>query len=229
VPSAIPSYVCSDGIPQTVYPPIFSNNNNNCGALWDEIACGCACLVFGTKVLMADGTEKNVENIRVGESVLGVRFGSSADQSISMPDNNEISRGWIAPPMKDWVFVPAIVSQIQIGYEPERHIIGSTAASFEHPVLIKDGDNFRFRSISIISPDNFVVDRNLQLINVSEVVRQVRPTMTVAISLNNAHALIAGGIIVHDGGIPASSNSAESGIALTSGGTVDPCSKNLVI
>ena len=229
VPSSDAVTVCLGGYPENVYSPVFANNNTSCSSLWDEIACGCACLAFGTKVLMSDGTEKNVENIRVGDVVLGVRFGSSVNQDTSTPDNNIISQGWIAPPINDWIFIPASVAQVQIGYEQERFSIGSLSASFEHPILVKDGNNFRFRSISIISSDYFVVDRNMQQVRVSEVVRQVRPTMTVALSLTGAHALVAGGIIVHDGGIPASSTSAESGIALSSGIDVDPCSKNLVI
>jgi hypothetical protein len=220
---------CMDGYPVAIYPPVFSNDNTLCGSLWDEIACGCTCLAFGTQVLMSDGTEKSVEKLRVGDSVLGIRFGTSADPVVSMPDNNIISSGWTAPSIDTWQFVPVTIAQIQIGFESERYSIGSMGASFEHPILIKDGNNFKFRSISIISSDYYVVDRNLQLMQVSEVVRQVRPTMTVALSLNGAHALIAGGIIVHDGGIPASSTTAETGIALSSGVTVDPCSKNLVI
>jgi hypothetical protein len=220
---------CMDGYPVAIYPPVFSNDNTLCGSLWDEIACGCTCLAFGTQVLMSDGTEKSVEKLRVGDSVLGIRFGTSADPVVSMPDNNIISSGWTAPSIDTWRFVPVTIAQIQIGFESERYSIGSMGASFEHPILIKDGNNFKFRSISIISSDYYVVDRNLQLMQVSEVVRQVRPTMTVALSLNGAHALIAGGIIVHDGGIPASSTTAETGIALSSGVTVDPCSKNLVI
>ena len=229
VPSGEQVQVCINGNTELVAAPIFANYDSSCGSLWDEIACNCTCLAFGTKVLMADGTERSVESLRVGDVVLGIRFGTSSDGFTSMPDNNEISKGWTAPDISSWVFVPSAIAEIKLGFEQERYSIGAMSASFEHPVLIKDGNTFKFRSVSIISSDYMVVDRNLQLVGVSEVVKQVRPTMTVALRLNGAHALVAGGIIVHDGGIPASSTFSETGIALSSGIAADPCSKNLVI
>jgi hypothetical protein len=96
------------------------------------------CLLHGTQILMADGNQKSVENIQVGDLVTSVALAG-------LDSSNE--NGWLT--YQTSFFGPSpntasVIGVLNSQFNAYYVINSKLRITFEHPVLIKRGQQYQF-------------------------------------------------------------------------------------
>ena len=159
--------------------------------------CGCAgggggCLVYGTKVLMYDGSLKNVEDLIIGDIVKSIAIDGL---------NPNIELNW-----KDWLTNDfqyedglSIVMSIDDNTFDEYYVFNNKLkATYEHPIFIKRGDTYRFECAENITIGDYMFTSNneFELISSIDIIDEVIQTININIEENDVY--FADGVLVHN-------------------------------
>ena len=158
--------------------------------------CACAggggCLVYGTKVLMYDGSLKNVEDLIIGDIVKSMAINGL---------NPNIELNW-----EDWVTNDfqyedglSIIMNIDDNSFDEYYVFNNKLkATYEHPIFIKRGDTYRFECAENITIGDYMFTSNneFELISSIDIIDEVIQTININIEENDVY--FADGILVHN-------------------------------
>ena len=159
--------------------------------------CGCSgggggCLVYGTKVLMYDGSLKNVEDLIIGDIVKSIAIDGL---------NPNIELNW-----KDWLTNDfqyedglSIVMSIDDNTFDEYYVFNNKLkATYEHPIFIKRGDTYRFECAENITIGDYMFTSNneFELISSIDIIDEVIQTININIEENDVY--FADGVLVHN-------------------------------
>ena len=157
------------------------------------------CFAAGTQISLANGDTKNIEDIVVGDEVLGWD-GNSIESSVVSAIDHRHTVGGHGDACKT------------LGDEPSLYTINDTGIEFtpEHPFLTKDGwkslvpnpNDEPYKSIQepkVLSVgDSILRDGNWEEINTIGVVRSDSEERVYNITVEKLHSYIANGIVVHN-------------------------------
>lgn len=165
------------------------------------------CLLFGTKIIKADGTVVNVEDLSIGDTI-------KAWVPAGLPDENQSSESDVV----DWRFymletqsgsyeevnVTDIVFNFASGYYDLN--AGLIKATGTHPMWVWDSEieKYRFKNIEDILPGDLVVTydsvtglNEIEIIDIEVVNADVE---IVTLNVENADVYLANGIVSHNKG-----------------------------
>jgi hypothetical protein len=157
------------------------------------------CFAAGTQISLANGDTKNIEDIVVGDEVLGWD-GNSIESSVVSAIDHRHTVGGHGDACKT------------LGDEPSLYTINDTGIEFtpEHPFLTKDGwkslvpnpNDEPYKSIQepkVLSVgDSILRDGNWEEINTIGIVRSDSEERVYNITVEKLHSYIANGIVVHN-------------------------------
>jgi hypothetical protein len=158
--------------------------------------CGCAggggCLVYGTKVLMYDGSLKNVEDLIIGDIVKSIAI-NGLNPNIEM--NWE---GWLT---NDFQYEDglSIITNIDDNSFDEYYVFNNKLkATYEHPIFIKRGDTYKFECAENITIGDYMFTSNneFELISSIDIIDDYVQTININIEENDVY--FADGVLVHN-------------------------------
>ena len=174
---------------------------------------GVGCLAVGTKIQMADGSEKNIEDINIGEQVKSATVPNmpldfdEEDTWISWvgtPNVNEPDSTW------DTAYYdiqeinrvrPASASVMDIYfdfYESYYLVNGSLKVTYEHPFFILRDGTYHIKTVASLRPGDYLFKSD----NTFEEIESVRfideKIETVNLNVENLDVYFGGGYLMHN-------------------------------
>ena len=150
------------------------------------------CFPAGTKILFADGGEKNIEDLKVGDKIKGTHIRVSDKQWPSWWDNNP-----------DLTLIDTTVLDIS---EHTTNFItsindGLLSATYGHPILTFDADTslYYFKPIEVLKVGDYIIDKDGNHIEISKIELVNQPnTKIYEIDTTPWNTYIANRFIVHN-------------------------------
>jgi hypothetical protein len=153
---------------------------------------GGGCFVVGTQIAMADGTNKNIEDLVVGDQLASV-----AIDGLSLAENSW--KTWESATFAASEGV-ATVTAVRIDSFREFYSInnGLLEATFEHPLLVQRGPVYKFLRVLDVQLGDKVYTRSNQWIEVTskELVQINSSTVNIDVEENDVY--FANGILAHN-------------------------------
>lgn len=159
--------------------------------------CGCSgggsgCLVYGTKVLMYDGSLKSVEDLIIGDIVKSIAI-NGLNPNIEM--NWE---GWLT---NDFQYEDglSIITDIYDNSFSQYYVFNNKLrATYEHPIFIKRGDDYKFECAENITIGDYMFTSNneFELISSIDIIDENVQTININIEENDVY--FADGVLVHN-------------------------------
>jgi len=203
---------CLDGVPTIKLQGV--DLDPNCGhcnaAITQACLVGCSptpaprlapvdsnCIGVGAKIMMADGTYKNVENIKAGDILLSVDMGVDPDE-VDIT-NIELS----LPSVSNWRYTTTVVKSVKFGFEKDYYLLNNKLRlTYEHPIAVKHLDRIFFRSASVLRGDEIMYNEKLE--EVGYVVSKIdRALATMKINTESQDWFFADGILIHNAEVDA--------------------------
>jgi hypothetical protein len=155
------------------------------------------CIGVGAKIMMADGTYKNVENIKAGDILLSVDMGVDPDE-VDIT-NIELS----LPSVSNWRYTTTVVKSVKFGFEKDYYLLNNKLRlTYEHPIAVKHLDRIFFRSASVLRGDEIMYNEKLE--EVGYVVSKIdRALATMKINTESQDWFFADGILIHNAEVDA--------------------------
>ena len=184
---------CKNGS-RTNQPQILDRGDINCECSFLSSICieRCLCLGFGSKIIMADGSEKSVEAIKPGDELLSVNFGIDPDlidvfDKDIIPTNN-----------KNWKYSTTKVTSVSFGFERNYYLVNDKLRlTFEHPILVSHENKVFFRSVSMIHGSETCFNEKLEEKHL-HIGKVDRALATVKINTERSDWFFADGVLVHN-------------------------------
>ena len=174
-----------------------------------------ACFLPGTLIRMADGSDKKIEELTIGEEVL-------AAQIPDMPlvfDHRDKWSTWsstpnIYPANINWSqnyhemqelnrtsTSTSTISDIFFDYFDSYYIInGTLKATSEHPFFIFDGSDYQFISTLNLQVGHYIYTLDNEFEKIFSITKVDDPTEVVNINVEPLDVYFAGGVLVHNKG-----------------------------
>jgi hypothetical protein len=158
--------------------------------------CACSggdgCLVYGTKVLMYDGSLKNVEDLVIGDivksmSINGLNAGQEFAWQNFSTNNFEYEEGL------------SIIYDINDNSFNQYYVFNNRLrATYEHPIFIKRGDICMFEPAENVTIGDymFTSDNEFEIITSIDIIDESVQTININIEENDVY--FADGILVHN-------------------------------
>lgn len=178
---------------------------------------GSTCFLFGTRILLADGTSKPIEEIRPGDRLASLEVpGLERD----VPHRSQYE--WISETSDGMQKAEAKVGSVRIGMHDGFVVLnGRIRATHEHPFLIRRGEQVGFASAELVQVGDFLVDGDLGGEEVREMEFRGGRNRTVSICVPGTNVYMAEGVWVHNDLQQASSSSPSSSSGSSSSSSSD--------
>jgi len=161
--------------------------NTNCAC-----AAGGGCLVYGTKVLMYDGSYKNVEDLEIGDIVKSLSINGLAAGS---------ELAWKTFETSEFIYEEglSIIYNIQDDTFNQYYLINNNLkATFEHPIFIKRNDVCMFVMAEnlVIGDYLFKSNNEFEVITSIDIIDDIIQTININIEENDVY--FGNDILVHN-------------------------------
>jgi len=154
---------------------------------------GGGCLVYGSNIMMADGTSKKVQDIVVGDSLEAITD-TTLDES-----NEDAYKTWTAPSLVNTTKTTSTVETVYVDSYSWYYILNEKVhATYEHPFLILRGDTYSWERAEDILEGDFLVTNNLVLEKVWRKQRVDQEVQTYNFNVEDADTYIVENIVTHN-------------------------------
>ena len=152
------------------------------------------CFAYGTRILLADNSYKNIEDITQGEIIAAYNV-----EELQYENSNEVVlRTKLAEPRTS-NFVTGTVTRILHGSEKEHYVINKTIkTTFEHPFYVRVGQEYRFVEARNLRVGYFMINKNADLVEITDIEIVKESIETVSLSIDKYCTFIAEDMIVHN-------------------------------
>ena len=176
------------------------------------------CLLFGTKVTLANGNEINVEDLNVGDEIKAWVPAGLPDENLDGTDTGETEwRFWY----KDEVSGTAqnvIISDLTFNFASGYYSInnGLIKTTGTHPLYVFDNEiqKYKFKNVeNILIGDKLVMesDVEVEVTNIEQVTSDVE---IVTINVEESDVYLANGVVSHNKGTTTQSSIPASGLKM---------------
>ena len=174
---------------------------------------GVGCLGLGTKITMADGSEKNIEDLNVGEWVraatipgMPLDFDEEDTWSIweGIPHGNPPSSVWATAyydiqEINRVTPASASIQEIYFDYYDNYYLInGSLKATYEHPFFILRDGRYHFKTTVSLRLGDKLFKTNNEFEEISSIEFVNEPLETVNFNVENLDVYFGGGYLMHN-------------------------------
>ena len=165
------------------------------------------CLLFGTKVTKADGTQINVEDLIVGDTIKAWVPTNLPDESQPL-DSENVEWRFYFEEFADGSYVEVNVKDIVFNFASGYYSInnGVIKATGTHPLFVFDNEieKYRFKNVENILPGDLLVTfdevTGVNEIEVTDITIITDDVEIVTINVENADVYLANGIVSHNKG-----------------------------
>lgn len=164
------------------------------------------CLLFGTKVELADGSEINVEDLNVGDQIKAWVPAGLPDEDLD-PESNDVDwRMWKKENLdgsNSIVNVQDMVFNFASGYYSINN--GLIKATGTHPVFVFDNEiqKYHFKNIEDLLPGDKLIknsDGSVEEIEVFNIEQIIEDVEIVTLNVENADVYLSNNIVSHNKG-----------------------------
>jgi hypothetical protein len=153
---------------------------------------GGGCLAYGTKVLMYDGSYKNVEDLIIGDIVKSIVIGGLQSSKESAWENFTTN---------DFQYEESlsIIYDIQDSSFNQYYLINNELkVTFEHPIFVKRNNEYFFTKTENLLIGDYVFKSNneFEIITSIDIIDDVIQTININIEENDVY--FGGDILVHN-------------------------------
>ena len=181
--------------------PIFEKNSPKCGYIAPSPPSppkprggggGGGCLVAGTQIEMADGSFKSVEDIKIGDSVLGLDI-LTLSPFVKVEDN------WEGENIEQYQTTSFNVTDFNIISESDVYSIngGILECSDDHKHMVKRNNKWSIKLTSQLMTGDILMTRNYEYIEIQSI-DWVKEDTVYLITLDGRHTYYANGILTHN-------------------------------
>jgi hypothetical protein len=181
-----------------LYEVVVDASENYVKDLVDRMCNRKLCFGMSTRIMNSSGEYIQAGDLKVGDTVRSVVFKNEVKMSEN-PDYIDLSGGWKLTNKTNWYTKDSIVSEISYGFEDRGVEIDGMLLSGDHPVLVKSGRYYGFKSAQYVSVGDIMVRDDLTLTTVSSVKNIKRQIVTVSIKISGDNSVICENKVVHIG------------------------------
>ena len=164
-------------------------------------ACDTGCMRVGTKVTMADGTLKNIEDLEIGDIVLSADIPdlpNERDEYTTL----EISKNWKNPDISDFAFSTAEIVAKKVIQTDQFFSINDGLIEFSstHYHMYKDVlDGFwKLGQSHDLKVGDQIIDINKNIITIESISIIQEPTTVIELNVENEDLFFANGVLTHN-------------------------------
>jgi hypothetical protein len=158
---------------------------------------GGGCFLFGTKITMADGSLKNIEDLKLGDELLTFKI-PGLEQSDNVDDWYPKSK-WSTDSTDNFTKTTTKVSHMRTGPFWRHYIInGQYRVTYEHMIFAKRGDTYQFIRVDGLQVGDYFLDANKNEIEIINIEQVYVMSSTVELDVEENDMYFADGILVHN-------------------------------
>tara|TARA_Y100000034_G_C6901113_1_gene416811 strand:+ start:1051 stop:3651 length:2601 start_codon:yes stop_codon:yes gene_type:complete len=168
----------------------------------EDVVMGAGgCLVFGTTVLMSNGSSSLAEDLIPGNNVKTISFGNDSTSILDNPYTEHLN-DWESSSSDNWSNLDGKISSISFLAESSYYEInGSLKLTFEHNILIRrdSGEKYVFVKAENISVGDYLVREDFSEEIISSVKYIDEDILSICIDTEPFNMFMAGdGYIIHN-------------------------------
>ncbi len=175
------------------------------------------CLLFGTKIQLADGTEINVEDLNIGDEIKSWVPAGLPDENLD-PESDQVEWRFYQSDILEGNAQNVTVSDITFNFAEGYFSIndGLINATETHPLYVWDNEiqKYKFKNVGDILPGDKLImqdETEVEVINI-EIIRADVEIVTV--NVENADVYISNGLISHNKGTTTQPHIPSSGLRM---------------
>ena len=181
-----------------LYEVVIDASENYIKDLIDRMCNRKLCFGMSTRIMNSSGEYVQAGDLKVGDSLKSVVFKNESGMAEN-PDYIDLSGGWKLTNKTNWYVKNSIVSEVSYGFEDRGVEIDGMLLSGDHPVLVKVGRYYGFKSAQYVSVGDTMVKEDLTLTTVSSFKNINRQIVTVSIKVSGDNSVICENKVVHVG------------------------------
>jgi hypothetical protein len=150
------------------------------------------CFLYGTEIKMADGSNKLIEDLVLGDVLSSL--------SIEGLDKN-VEKNWLGFSVDEFSYTHStavIVNLIHGSYSSYYIINNSIRITYEHPVFIKKGDEYKFCKVYNLSVGDLLFNTDGVWIEIQTIEFINETCQTVGVNIEDDDVYFGSGILVHN-------------------------------
>ena len=158
---------------------------------------GGGCFLFGTKITMADGSLKNIEDLKLGDELLTFKI-PGLEQSDNIDDWYPTSK-WSTDSTENFTKTTTKVSHMRTGPFWRHYVInGQYRVTYEHMIFAKRGDIYQFIRVDGLQVGDRFLDASKNEIEITNIEQVYVMSSTVELDVEENDMYFADGILVHN-------------------------------
>ena len=158
---------------------------------------GGGCFLFGTKITMADGSLKNIEDLKLGDELL--TFNIPGLPSTDNPNDWYPKSNWSTDITDNFTKTTTKVSHIRTGPYGQHYVInGKYRVTYEHYIFAKRDGIYQFIQVEGLKIGDFLFTATKEEIEITniEIVKVMASTVELDVEENDMY--FADGILAHN-------------------------------
>ena len=176
------------------------------------------CLLFGTKVLLANGTEINVEDLNVGDTIKSWVPDGLPDETLDGSDTGETEWRFFIKNTLSGTEQNVVVSDLTFNFASGYYSIndGLIQSTGTHPLYVFDSEieKYKFKNVeNILIGDKLIMNDGIEVLvnNIEQVTADVE---IVTINVEESDVYLANGVISHNKGTTSQSSIPATGLKM---------------
>lgn len=161
------------------------------------ISYGGSCFLFGTKITMADGSFKNIEDLKIGDELL--TFNIPGLPSTDNPEDWSPESKWSTDSTSNFTKVTTRVSSLESGPWWRHYVInGQYRVTGEHYLFVKRNDLYQFLPVALLKVGDAFLTADKTEIEITNIELVHATVSTVALDVEDNDMYFADGILAHN-------------------------------
>jgi hypothetical protein len=188
---ALNAFIAQYEQPTTTAPAVDTTTSSSSGGGYG------GCFLFGTKITMADGSFKNIEDLKLGDELLTFRI-----PGLIQSDNSDDwypSSKWSTNSTADFTKTTTKVSHMRTGPFWRHYVInGQYRVTYEHLIFAKRENTYQFIRVDGLQIGDYFLDANKKEIEITNIEEIHVMESTVELDVEENDMYFADGILVHN-------------------------------